>query len=226
MKQGTLYAARLKKVYAKVRQATAKPELPEPDNPLHRLGIAILGVRYGDVDARRAIDHLFAVMADWNEVRVSRPVEINAAIGDANPERLEYCQRLINALQSVYNRENRLSLDGLKQLGRREARQYLEGLNGVDEYAVASVALWSLGGHAIPIDDRLLQALRDAELAHPDADRGEVQAFLERHIAASEAKEFCIRMGSFGEPRSGSAKRARAGVHKKTAAKKKRKEPT
>ena len=226
MKQGTFYAARLKKVYAKVRQATAKPELPEPDDPLYRLGIAILGVKYGDAEARRAVDRLLTVMTDWNEVRVSRPAEINAAMGDANPGRLEYCQRLINVLQSIYNRENRLSLDGLKQLGRREARQYLEGLNGVDEYTVASVALWSLGGHGIPIDDRLLQALRDAELAHPAADRGEIQAFLERHVAASEAKEFCIRMGSFGGPTSGSAKRASTGIRKKKAAKKKRKDST
>ena len=84
------------------------------------------------------------------------------------------------------------------------------------------VALWSLGGHGIPIDDRLWQALRDADLVHPSADRGEVQAFLERHVAASEAKAFCILMRSFGEKAAGTAKRSSAGARKKKTPKTKR----
>ena len=222
MKQGTMYAARLKKAYAKIRQAAPAPTIPEPDDPLRRLSIAIFGVKYGELEAQQAIDRLLTTMTDWNEVRVSRPSEINTALGDADAERLEYCQRLIDVLQSVYDRENRLSLGRLKQLGRREARQYLEALDGVDAYAVASVALWSLGGHAIPIDDRLWQALREADLVHPSANRGEVQAFLERHVAASEAKAFCIRMRSFGEPTIDTTKRSRAGTRKKKTPKRKR----
>lgn len=222
MKQGTVYAGRIKKAYAKLRHSMAAPQLPEPDEPLHRLGIAILGVKYGDVEAEHAIDQMLTAMTDWNEVRVSRPSEINAAMSRASPERLEHCQRLTRALQSIYKSENRLSLDQLKHIGRREARQYLEGLDGVDHYAVASVALWSLGGHGIPIDDRLLQALRDANLVHPTADRGEVQAFLERHVAASEAKEFCMIMRSFGDKAGGTAKDAKTAAKKRIAKKKKR----
>ena len=128
MKQGTMYAARLKKAYAKIRQAAPAPTIPEPDDPLRRLSIAIFGVKYGELEAQQAIDRLLTTMTDWNEVRVSRPSEINTALGDADAERLEYCQRLIDVLQSVYDRENRLSLGRLKQLGRREARRYLEAL--------------------------------------------------------------------------------------------------
>ena len=57
--------------------------------------------------------------------------------------------------------------------------------------------LWSFGGHAIPVSDTFLQALREAELAHPHATRAEVQAFLERNINAAQAKEFCLVMRSF-----------------------------
>ena len=220
MKQGTLYATRLKKKYAKARQAVPAPTIPEPDDPLHRLGIAILGVKYGDTEAKKAIDRLLSRMADWNEVRVSRPGEINEAMGNANPERLEHCQRLVKVLQSVFDRENRLSLDWLGQLGRREARQYLEELAGVDEYAVASVALWSLGGHGIPVDDRFYQALREADLVHPAATRGEVQAFLERHVSAAEAKGFCLIMRSFLCPKPGAGKRSKTSPARKTRKKK------
>ncbi len=94
-----------------------------------------------------------------------------------------------------------MSLERLRSVGRREARQYLEQLEGVDEYAAASVLLWSLGAHAIPVGDRLLSALRAAELVHPTATRAEVQAVLERHVSAAEAQEFCLIMRSFKPPK-------------------------
>ena len=216
MKQGTFYSSRLKKAFAKARQAVRDPVIPEPDDPVRQLGIAVLGVKYGDAQATRAIDRLLTKMADWNEVRVSRPSEINEAMGNANPSRLEQCQRLTKALQSVFDHENRISLNRLKQLGRREARQYLERLEGVDEYVVASIALWSLGGHGIPVDDQFLEALRKAELVHPAATRSEVQAFLERHVSATDAKKFCIVMRSFMCPGAGRGKRTKSNTaHKK-----------
>jgi len=197
MKNGTMYAGRLRKVYAKVRQSAPKPEIPELDEPLRRLAIATLGVETTDEDAKRAIDRAFATMVDWNEIRVSSAAELNRATGNAIPHGVHHCQRLVDALQAIYDRENQLSLDRLRSMGRRDARHYLEQLDGLDEYGVASVLLWSLGGHAIPVNDRLLAALRDADLVNPSAGRSEVQAFLERHVGAADAKEFCLVMQTF-----------------------------
>ncbi len=210
MKEGTRYAARLKKSYAKFRPTVPTPTIPEADDPLRRLGIAILGVACGDARAERAIDKLLSVMVDWNEVRISSAYEVNRAMDNAVPNGLKYAQRLIDALRCVFRHENRLSLDRLNAVGRREAREYLERLEGVHEYDVASVVLWSLGGHAIPVDDRLLQALRDADLVHPLASRSEVQAFLERHVSAVDAKEFCVVMRSFTADTGTRAKRGKA----------------
>ena len=209
MKDGILYAGRLRRMYEGFLRASPKPQVPEPDDPLRRLGIAILGVECGEVKAERAVERLFSTMVDWNEVRVSNRHEIARALGNMIPDGVKRSQRLIDALQSVFQHENRLSLDRLKSIGRREARQYLEQLDGVDEFAVASVVLWSIGGHAIPVDDRLLQALRDADLTHPTADRGEVQAFLERHINVAESKEFTIVMRSFPKDKGTKTKRGK-----------------
>ncbi|MGB2984467.1 MAG: hypothetical protein WBE26_01180 [Phycisphaerae bacterium] len=209
MKNGTIYAERVIKAYAKLRQSVPTPRIPEPDNPLHRLGIAVLGVGCSDAEAGYAIDRALTTLVDWNEMRVSSSIELNKATGNTIPCGVQRCQELIDALQAIYDRENRLSLDQLKSLGRREARHYLEQLSGVHEYAVASVILWSLGGHAIPVNDRLLKALRGADLVHPSADRAEVQAFMERHVSASDAKEFCIVMRSFGDTRQPDSRRTR-----------------
>lgn len=218
MKNGTLYAGRLKKAYAKLRHASPRPPSPEPDDPLFRLAVAILGVDMNEEEAARAVRRAQAATVDWNEIRVCSASELNRATGNVVPQGVQRCQQLIRALQAVFDQENRLSLDRLKTIARREARNYLEQLDGVDEYAVASVIRWSLEGHAVPVNDRLLDALRSAELIHPAATRAEVQAFLERHVSAGEAKEFCMIMRSFqGGPRSGS--RAK-GPTRKTPAKK------
>lgn len=207
MKEGTAYAVRLKKGYERFRQTSPQPTIPDADDPVRRLAIAILGVSCGDAVAGDAVDQLLSVMVDWNEVRISNTYEVKRAMGDAVPDGLSRAQLLIHALQCIYHHENRMSLDRLESVGRREAREYLEGLDGVDEYAVASVLLWSLGGHAIPVDNRLLQSLRDADLVHPAATRSEVQAFLERHVSATDAREFCLIMSTYAADQGTTAKR-------------------
>ena len=194
MKDGTKYASRLKETFSKLRRSVAPAVLAEPGCPLRQLGIAILGVGMSDEEAEQAVEKCFETMVDWNEVRVSTPREVQRATGLMNENGLTCCRGLIRALEDVYQRENTLSLDRLQTVPRREARQYLESLAGVDAYAAASVMLWSLGGHAIPVNDRLLAALREADLIHPQAKRREVQAFIERNISATDGKAFCLVM--------------------------------
>lgn len=197
MKNGTLYAGRLKRAYSKQRQIVTKTDIPEPIDALTCLATAILAEESTEADAKRAVNRILDSMVDWNEVRVSDGIELDRAAGNTMRHGVRCCEKLIAALQSVFDNENRLSLDRLKSVGRRDARHYLETLNGVSEYVVASVLLWSLGGHAIPVNDRLLNALREADVVFPAATRAEVQAFIERHISASDGKRFCIVMRSF-----------------------------
>lgn len=226
MKEGTRYAAVFKKAYTKLKQCAEVLPVPEPDEPIRRLALAILGVSAGETAARKALDRAFSIVLDWNELRVSNPDEVCRAVGDGIDR--AHCERLIRALRSIYMRENRVSLDRLRNLGRREARQYLETLDGVDEYAAASVVLWSLGGHAIPVDDKLLAALRSGDLVHPEATRAEVQAFLERHISANDAKQTCLILQSLPSSirsmgRPAAAKLSGKGPAKSAAAKVSRK---
>lgn len=205
MKDGIRYAGRLKKAYAKLRQSVAEPKIPEVDDPIRRLAIAILGMECGDAEASRAIDRIFSTMVDWNEVRVSSVAQVYRAMGDRIPQGLDRTRQLLDALQAIYEREHRVSLDRLRSIGRREARDYLEALPGVGDFAAASVMLWCFGGHAIPVSDKLLSSLREAELVHPTATRAEVQAFLERNVPSAQAKEFAILMRSFAPSKRGSA---------------------
>ena len=84
----------------------------------------------------------------------------------------------------------------------------METLKGVDEYAVAYVVLWSFGGHAIPVWNNVLGALREANLVHPTATRAEVQAFLERNVPAADAQAFSMAVGSLGSGKAAGGKRS------------------
>jgi len=216
MKNGTAYAVRLKKAYAKQKKSAASDEPVELDDPLRRLAIGILGVVNGDEYAERLVNRMSSNIVSWNELRVSNTVEAQRAAGDSVAANVPLYEMLLRALQAVFDKENAMSLDRLKSMGRRDARTFLESLDGVDAYAVASVLLWSLGGHAIPVCDRLLESLRAAELVHPDADRAEVQAFLERHVPAAEAKTFCVAMRSFAATKRAGAKSSRGTTAKKS----------
>ena len=209
MKNGTFYAGRLKRAYSKQRQLVAKSDVPGPMDPLTCLATAVLAEESTEAEAKRAVDRILDTMVDWNEVRVSDGVELNRAAGNTLRHGVRRCERLISALQAVFDSENRLSLDRLKSIGRRDARQCLESFDGASDYVVASVLLWSLGAHAIPVNDRLLNAFREADLVFPTASRAEVQAFLERHISASDGKRFCIVMRSFSAKKT-QASRKRA----------------
>jgi len=210
MKNGTVYAAKLKRAFTKQRQTAPPAKSPETDDIVRCLAVSILGVGCSDAESERAVSRALKAMVEWNEIRVSTASEVNKATGNSIPNGTQRCRQLIDALQSIYDCENSVTLDRLAGMGRREARHYLEALAGVDEYSVASVLLWSLGGHAIPVNDKLLSSLRNADLVNPTADRAEVQAFLERHVNAASAKEFCLVMQSLTPKKRPAAKRTRA----------------
>lgn len=206
MKDGTRYADRLKKAYAKVKHSIDEADIPELRDPIRCLALGILGSDNGPDRAERQLNKALGLVVDWNEIRVSNVNEVAELLGDTGAESLRRSQNLLDALHAVYDRENKVSLDRLKSLGRREARQYLETLKGVDEYAVAYVVLWSLGGHAIPVWNQVLGALREADLVHPVATRAEIQAFLERNVSAADARAFSLLVSSLGATKSSAGK--------------------
>ncbi|RJP36636.1 MAG: hypothetical protein C4547_07005 [Phycisphaerales bacterium] len=187
MKNGTLYSKRVKKHFARL----LKPPPAPPADPLDALAASILGREAGYPAGKRCLDRLLETFVNYNEARVCSPEDLAGMLGNRLPHAGQRCAELRQALNDVFERENRMSLDRLKSMKIKEARQFLATIDGVDEYTVASVILRSLGGHAIPVDDAAWALLRERDLVDPDATRGEIQGFLERAISASDAQAFC-----------------------------------
>jgi endonuclease III len=190
MKNGSVYAERIRKAFQRLVRTIPKGGPATPMDPLRQAAAAVLGKREGLVAGAAALDRILKRVVDWNEVRVSTPDELAVLVGGAMRHSHEACEDLIRMLNGVFRRENTMSLDRLAQGKIKDARRYLESLPGFDPYVTASVLLWSLDAHAIPVNDRMLERMRREEWVDPGAGREEVQGFLERHVKAQEAKQF------------------------------------
>lgn len=201
MKHGGDYAKRLRQLFNRLVRKFGKPTIPEPPDPLEQLLVAILGSNTSHYKGFTAFKKLREQMVDLNELRVTPVSELAKIISPLVPQAEMKAQRIVDALNDIRRRHDTLDLSFLKQRGRREAREYLESLEGVDRYAAASVALFSLGGHAIPVDELTLQMLRKDEVVDPAADLPAVQSFLEHHIGASDAAVFSLLLDRYAASR-------------------------
>jgi endonuclease III len=195
MKHGSEYAKEVKRLFRQMLKQFGKPAVPEPTDPIEQLIIGMLAACTTDVKAQAAYRKLREQMVDLNELRVTPPMELAELLRESVPLARDKAQRIVDALNAVRRRQDKLDLSFLKQRGRREARDYLEALDGVNRAAAASVVLYSLGGHAIPVDELTVYVLRQEEVVDPLADLAEVQAFLERHVSAADAPVFAALLG-------------------------------
>lgn len=217
MKGGTEYARKLRKHYETLRKRFGKAAPQEGNgSPGERDGVvvmirALLEENASPEDARRAFEALLSQTVDLNDLRVSLPREILEMMGTSLPEAEDKAQRIHRALNAVFRRYASLSLDPLRKKTIRDARRSLEILEGMTPFAVACVVQEFLGGHAIPLDQVLLEALRGAGLIDPQAELSEVQGFLERNVRAEEAREFTAVIRAWAREAMGVTARSGAG---------------
>ncbi len=208
MKKGTHYAKKLKQAYGKFRGAGESAPAGSND-PIEQMLLAALSQETTLQRAQKALAALREEMVDYNELRVSTPAEIAAIIAHHVPAPVQRAKTLTRLLNAVYQNEYNVSLDALAAKGVREVKAYLDQLDGITPYVSASVLLWSLGGHAIPVNDTTLEFLKKEDLVDADATGAEVQAFLERHISAADAKSFCLDLEVYASSRIGDNGRSR-----------------
>jgi len=152
----------------------------------------ILGILSRDVPeskAREAFDRLRAAVVDFNELRVIPPIELAEMLGDYPDARLK-CEDISRSLNKVFALTHAVSLDHLAEMPRKEARAFLENVDGLEAYTRARVQLLGLGQHAIPLDEAMWAYARQEEIVDRRCPLEEAQAFLERHVGEDEALEF------------------------------------
>jgi endonuclease III len=164
------------------------PDAPPPERTaLEELVYAYLLWEAPTQKADAAYKRLMHHVVDVNELRVCRPAEIAAVVGKTYPLAEERSMRLKASLHELYLREFAVSLDKCASLSKRDARKYLDTLDGMPPFVSARVMLLRLGGHAIPVDDKLLGRLVARGVVEPDYDCARAEGVLERHVKAEDA---------------------------------------
>ena len=193
MKDGTKYATKLKRFCSHLRQEYGAQDLPELTNPTEELVVSCLSMYTTESRGKTALAKLLTHFVDINELRVGRKDEVMDVLGKSFPHSAEVTEMILGLLGAVYENSDDMDMLGLREGGKRDAKGFLESLNGISAYAVARVMLLSLGAHAFPVHPHMLTMLQKEDVAHPEATVEEAQSFLERHISATEALEvYCL----------------------------------
>jgi endonuclease III len=216
MKDSKVYADKLKKLQSALKRSYGKGTPETYDNPLEALIFGMVCEVMTVRQAQLARKHFADYFIDINDMRVSRPEELVDIAGVDNPAVRTMAVSLGKVLNHIFDEQHRLTLDYLKKMGKRQARQALEELTGVTPFAVSYCLLTSLQGHAIPVTAAMMDYLKSQDLAHPDATPEEVEGFLTKQIPAKDNHTFYALLRAESEASSRSRK-----VKTKTKTKKK-----
>jgi endonuclease III len=211
MKNSKDYSKNVQSLYRSLKKKHPQVEKLTYDEPADALVYAMISEHIDDKDAHAAMKRFGDYFVDLNDLRVSRPAEIVDMIEQDTPVTREVALTVTKVLRAVFDGHHRVSLESLKKMGKRPAKNALEKMEGVSRFVVDYCMLTAFGGHAIPLTVKMLEYLRKSELVHPQADEQEIEGFLAKQIAAKDGYEFYWLLRRESEVRLGTASAARAG---------------
>lgn len=196
MKNAGKHADELKALLKRLMKER-KPAPREPQEPLKALVRGAMSFDMPDAraeDAMRAIEREFV---DLNELRVATDLEIQELLGSKYPLIERRVAMITQSLNNIFEREHTLSLDRLKTVSKRDARQFVRELPDIHPFVEAYVMLFGFDGHAFPVDDETLEHFRDHGIVEDGTTLDEAHRFVEHHLKAEECYELfaCLRHG-------------------------------
>ncbi len=187
------------------------PENPPTiaDDPMHVLVESMLLWEAPTDKATQAIEKLMQETVDYNDLRVTMEHEFIDLLGARYPRIENRSARLRAVLRDIYLREHRMSLDSLRDTGKREVRKYIETLKGIPPFAAARVLLLSFETHTIPVDSRLASALASAGASREGLDETDLSSWLSRQIKASDGVATHFALQHWVDAGGGKSRRSR-----------------
>jgi endonuclease III len=189
MKNSAKHADGLKQLHRRLM----RDGKPEPRQTLEPLDAFVRGAMSYDISDSRAEDVMKAIgreFVDLNELRVSTDLEIQELLGARYPAMEDRVALITQCLNDMFEREHTMSLDRLKTISKRDARQFLRELPGMVPFVEAYVMMFAFEGNAFPIDKEMLDYLREEGVVDEETTIEEAQKFVENHIKGEEIYDF------------------------------------
>jgi endonuclease III len=194
MKNATKHADELRTLYKRLTKQFPLPAF-QPQDPLKALVRGAMMFDVSDARADEAMKHIDREFVDLNELRVATDLEIQELLGARYPLIEKRVAMITQSLNDIFEREHTLSLDRLKTISRRDARQFLRELPEIHAFVEAFVMLVAFDGHAFPMDEEFLAYLKNYGALEESATLDEAQKFIEHQLKAEECRDlfFALR---------------------------------
>ncbi|MHC5214126.1 MAG: hypothetical protein ACYSOO_06015 [Planctomycetota bacterium] len=223
MKNSKKYSPKVTKLFNSLKRKSTKQPMPQYADPVEAVVYALVSESMSEEAGGRFYRRMVKHFVDFNDLRVSRREEILDVFRDSSAAFEESAASITQTLNSIFEKKNRISLEGLTQEGKRQGHKELSEMEGITPFAVSYCFLTAMGGHAIPLNAKMLDFLRTEELVHPNATDMEIAGFLERQIAAADAYDFYRFLRHEAEHAKPASKIKKTAAKKKTTAAKKKK---
>jgi hypothetical protein len=117
-------------------------------------------------------------------------LEVQEILGTRYPAIEKRVGMITGALNNIFEREHTLSLDRLKTVSKKDARQFLREIPGVHPFVEAYVMLTGFDASAVPMDDVMANYLKNRGALEDSSTVEEAQRFVENQLKAEESWDF------------------------------------
>jgi len=190
MKNSKDYSKKIQKLYRSLSRKYPKVQKVSHEKVIDAIIYAVISAEMSERMTDSVIRKFADYFVDWNDLRVSRSEEIVEVLGKDNHVTMDIASAITRILNGIFNEYHKVSLEALKKIGKRPAKQALEKIDGTSRFVVDYCLLTALGGHAMPLTDKMIKYLRTNELVNPDADEQQIGGFLAKQISAKNGYEF------------------------------------
>ena len=163
------------------------PSLPDGDDPIAVMVMSFLMWESTTDKAIAAYERIRGAAVDFNELRVCLSNEVVEFLGPRYPNVIERADRLRAALHDLFLREHKVSFEPLKAQGKRDAKKYIETLDGMVPYVAARLELICFDAHTVPADQQLCDALAAEGAADADTTSIDLISWLSRQVKSGDA---------------------------------------
>ena len=190
MKNSKEYSKKINSLYRSLKRKNQKITKTQYEQVIDALVYAVICEKMSEKETEASIKRFNEYFVDMNDLRVSRAEEIIEMLGGNTPITTNIASTITKILRSIFNQYHKVSLEGLKKIGKRPARQALEKLDGISRFITDYCMLNSLQSHAIPLNEKMIEYLKENDLVEPEADEQQISGFLTKQIPAKNGQEF------------------------------------
>ncbi|MHC4240150.1 MAG: hypothetical protein ACYSUC_10410, partial [Planctomycetota bacterium] len=157
MKNSREYAKKVHKLYRSLKRKYPKVQKALYDEPGEALVYALISEDMTVAAAQAATKRFDDYFIDLNDLRVSPAEEIVETLGADTLATRNIASTINRVLSAIFRKYNITTLEPLKGISKRQARQTLEKMDGTSHFAANYCMLTSLRGHAIPLTKRMIE---------------------------------------------------------------------